>query len=114
VVVLGRTGRNFGAGMSGGVTFVLDVDGRFRQRCNPQMIDVDALTDADDLALVHGLLARHVELTASEYATRLLRTWTDTAHRFVRVIPRDYKRVLQIERRGHLAEPAELVEGVHG
>ena len=114
VIVLGRTGRNFAAGMSGGVAFVLDVDGRFRQRCNTKMVDLDALTDAQEVALVTGLLTRHVELTRSEHAARLLRNWTDTVRRLVRVIPREYKRVRQDEQVGRPAESVELVEGVHG
>jgi glutamate synthase domain-containing protein 3 len=96
VVVLGRTGRNFGAGMSGGVAYVFDVEGVFAKRCNRDMADVDPLDDAD-VAIVRGLLERHVEFTSSELAARLLGDWRATAPRFLKVMPRDYKRVLAAE-----------------
>ena len=68
VVVIGPTGRNFGAGMSGGVAYVLDEDGTFANRCNMQMVDLEALEDDEDLELVHGLLERHREYTGSTIA----------------------------------------------
>jgi glutamate synthase (NADPH) large chain len=114
IVVLGRTGRNFAAGMSGGVAFVLDVDGRFRQRCNTKMVDLDELAEAHEVALVTGLLTRQVELTGSDHAAALLRNWTDTARRFVRVIPREYKRARQQGRVGRPAASMEVMEEVRG
>ena len=112
VVVLGRTGRNFAAGMSGGVAWVLDVDGRFATRCNPGMVDLEALAD-DDVPVVQDLLARHADLTGSPVARRLLEDWQATRARFVKVMPRDYKRVLQAEARARAEarEPefAELI-----
>ena len=112
VVVLGRTGRNFAAGMSGGVAWVLDVDGRFASRCNPGMVDLEALA-ADDVPAVKDLLARHAELTGSPVARRLLDDWEATRARFVKVMPRDYKRVLEAEARARAEarEPefAELI-----
>jgi glutamate synthase (ferredoxin) len=115
VVVLGRTGRNFAAGMSGGVAFVLDVDGQFPGRCNLQMVDLEPLIDTEDVELVTGLLAQHVELTESDHTSRLLRNWAETARLFVRVMPRAYKRVLQGERRaGRQADALKRVERVHG
>ena len=98
VVVIGSTGRNFAAGMSGGVAYVLDADRTFAGRCNPGMVDLEILTDDDD-ALVERLLARHAELTGSSVARRLLGDWDDARRRFVKVMPRDYKRVLQAEAR---------------
>ncbi|MBI3492753.1 MAG: glutamate synthase subunit alpha, partial [Acidobacteria bacterium] len=92
VVVLGRTGRNFAAGMSGGIAFVLNATREFERRCNPAMVDLEPL-DLADLELVQGLIARHVELTQSELGARLLRDWDATALRFTKVMPRDYKRV---------------------
>ncbi len=94
VVVLGRTGRNFAAGMSGGVAYVLDVDGRFAARCNRAMVDLEPLADPQDSELVLMLLTEHVRLTNSAYGARLLLDWDATRERFVRVMPRDYRRAL--------------------
>jgi glutamate synthase domain-containing protein 2/glutamate synthase domain-containing protein 3 len=95
VVVLGRTGRNFAAGMSGGVAYVLDTDGSFSRRCNPEFVDLDPLDRAEDVELVMELLKRHVKQTGSTLAARLLTDWSATATRFVKVMPRDYKRALE-------------------
>jgi len=97
-VVLGLTGRNFGAGMSGGVAFVLDVDGDFASRVNPEMVDLDPL-DGDDREWLHDRVRRHLEETDSAVARGLLDTWGDQVERFVKVMPKDYKRVLDAERR---------------
>ena len=98
VVVIGSTGRNFAAGMSGGIAYVLNDDGSFERRCNPGMVDLEPLAD-DDAELVEHLLTRHVELTGSTVAGGLLAAWDAARRRFVRVMPRDYKRVLQAEAR---------------
>ena len=95
IVVLGRTGRNFAAGMSGGVAYVLDTNGSFDRRCNPEFVDLDPLDRADDVELVMELLKRHVKHTGSTLAARLLTDWSATAKRFVKVMPRDYKRALE-------------------
>jgi glutamate synthase (ferredoxin) len=97
VVVLGHSGRNFAAGMSGGIAYVLDVDGDFKRRCNLGMVDLGPLDAADEVELVRGLIRRHVEVTGSTYARDLLADWIDVQPRFVRVMPRDYKRVLAAE-----------------
>jgi glutamate synthase domain-containing protein 2/glutamate synthase domain-containing protein 1/glutamate synthase domain-containing protein 3 len=94
VVVLGVTGRNFGAGMSGGIAYVLDADGAFERRCNREMVDLDPLVEADDIALVAGLMEQHVTATGSGYAAGLLADWEDTRARFVKVVPKEYRRVL--------------------
>ena len=98
VVVIGRTGRNFGAGMSGGVAYVWDPDGDFGQRANLEMVSFEALDEAEDLDLVRGLLERHVEYTESTVASRLLTGWPAAAREFVKVMPNEYRRVLN-ERR---------------
>jgi glutamate synthase (ferredoxin) len=98
VVVLGPTGRNFAAGMSGGVAYVLDRAGDFAVRCNRGMVDLDPL-DLDDLDLVRGLVEAHAACTASAYAEALLQDWATTAMRFVKVMPKDYKRVMRAEAR---------------
>ncbi len=92
-VVLGPTGRNFGAGMSGGVAYVHDPDGRFPSRVNREMVDLDPL-DQDDEAFLLTIVDRHRAETGSAVAERLLADWRRTVGRFVKVMPRDYKRVL--------------------
>jgi glutamate synthase (ferredoxin) len=113
VVVLGHAGRNFAAGMSGGVAYVLDVDGDFKTRCNLGMVDLEALDQAADIQLVRDLVQRHVEVTGSTYAAGILAAWRDVQPRFVKIMPRDYKRVLLAEAhaRAEGREPtfAELV-----
>jgi glutamate synthase domain-containing protein 3 len=98
VVVLGSTGRNFAAGMSGGVAYVLDPAGTFARRCNRELIDLESIDDADDDALVQDLIGRHVRHTGSALGARLLHDWADTARHFVKVMPRDYKRVLRAQK----------------
>ena len=98
VVVIGRTGRNFGAGMSGGIAYVWDSDSDFDQRCNQEMVSFEALDEPEDLDLVRGLLERHVEYTESTVASRLLQGWPSAAGEFVKVMPNEYRRVLN-ERR---------------
>jgi glutamate synthase (ferredoxin) len=91
VVILGPTGRNFGAGMSGGIAYVLDEEGDFESRVNPETIDLDPL-DAADFERVQRLVRRHFQYTRSERADEILRKWDDYAPKFVKVFPKDYKR----------------------
>ncbi len=93
VVVLGKTGRNFAAGMSGGVAYVLDSDGGFRDRCNVGMVEVEGL-DEKDTDTVHTLVRRHYEYTQSAVAWRVLSGWKQCAPQFVRVMPVEYRSVL--------------------
>ena len=97
VVVLGKTGRNFAAGMSGGMAFVFDFDNTFDGRCNKGMVDLEKL-DAEDLALVKGLIERHQKYTGSTLAKEILGNWKKTSLKFVKVIPVDFKRVLKQQR----------------
>jgi glutamate synthase domain-containing protein 2/glutamate synthase domain-containing protein 3 len=99
VVVLGPTGRNFAAGMSGGIAYVLDEHGYFWQRCNKEMVQLTSLSEADEIELVSNLISRHAEYTGSRRAQEILATWDDWLRLFVKVIPNDYKRVLEAERR---------------
>jgi glutamate synthase domain-containing protein 3 len=94
VAVLGRTGRNFAAGMSGGVAYVLDVDGCFESRCNFELVGFDEL-DAEDERTLHDLVAEHHARTGSQVADALLADWPAALARFVKVMPHDYKRALQ-------------------
>ena len=98
VVVLGPTGRNFAAGMSGGVAYVLDGDGRFASRCNLQMVGLDRVEDAE-LTLVKRMVERHAELTGSALASRVLARWGETSSRLVRIMPHDYRRMLEAQAR---------------
>ena len=104
VVILGDVGRNFGAGMSGGIAYALDPDGRFARRCNTSAADLEKLdhlgtgpglhmgrTDSD---IVRGLLKRHLELTGSPKAEEILREWEKFRPFFVKFFPHEYRRVL--------------------
>jgi glutamate synthase domain-containing protein 3 len=93
VVVIGPTGRNFAAGMSGGVAYVLDDDHTFAKRCNPDLVDLDPVEEADAIEL-RELVREHASRTGSPVARQLLAGWDAVPRRFVKVMPRDYKRVL--------------------
>ena len=94
VVVLGPTGRNFAAGMSGGIAYVLDEVGDFASRVNGQMVSLERLEDAAEIAEVRRLVERHLEHTSSSRARQVLGAWDDLLPKFVKVIPRDYQRML--------------------
>ncbi len=94
VVVIGATGRNFAAGMSGGAAYVLDEDGNFKNRCNLETVSLERL-DETDLKEVEELLKRHAVYTHSERAWKLLALWEETAPKFVKVMPKDYRRMLE-------------------
>jgi glutamate synthase domain-containing protein 2/glutamate synthase domain-containing protein 1/glutamate synthase domain-containing protein 3 len=103
VVVLGRTGRNFAAGMSGGVAYVLDEDGGFERRCNMELVGFDEIS-ADDARELRELVAEHAQRTGSPVAERVLARWSQFLPKFVKVMPHDYKRALR-----ELAEEASRV-----
>jgi glutamate synthase (ferredoxin) len=93
-VIIGPTGRNFGAGMSGGIAYVFDEDGTFASRCNMEMIGLEPLSEHEDVDLVQGLLERHLEYTGSTVAKRILEGWPVMTKKFVKVMPREFRRVL--------------------
>ena len=96
VVVLGATGRNFAAGMSGGVAYILDEAGDFAsKRCNLEMVGLEKVTDPVEAADLQAFIARHAELTGSSRARDVLAAWDSKIKKFVKVMPRDYKRVLE-------------------
>jgi glutamate synthase (NADPH/NADH) large chain len=113
VVVLGRIGRNFAAGMSGGVAYVLDLP---QGRVNPEMVDIDPLDD-DDRAFLRDAVERHFAETESEVAKELLTDWDEAVNRFGKVMPKDFKRVLKAreaaERDGRDVNEA-IMEAAHG
>jgi glutamate synthase domain-containing protein 3 len=92
-VILGPTGRNFAAGMSGGVAYVLDADGTFEARCNMGLVGFDEISEADAIEL-HGLIEEHHLRTRSSVAAGILRDWEAALPRFKKVMPHDYKRAL--------------------
>jgi glutamate synthase domain-containing protein 3 len=99
VVVLGRAGRNFAAGMTGGIAYVLDQTGEFvSESCNRTDVDLEPLADAKVIETLHTLIARHAELTGSPQAKWILKHWDATLPKFVKVFPHEYKRVLGIPR----------------
>jgi glutamate synthase (NADPH) large chain len=108
VVVLGPTGRNFAAGMSGGIAYVLDEAGAFPARCNTELVELE-LPAEDDLAEVRALVEEHRVRTGSPVASRVLREWESLAGAWVKVMPRDYKRALA-ERTAR----AHDIAGLHG
>ena len=95
VVVLGKTGRNFAAGMSGGTAYVLDESGDFATRCNLDMVGLEKLTDPDEREAVWKLVQRHQSYTRSERAAKILGDWKNLVPKFVKVQPKDYKRALE-------------------
>jgi glutamate synthase (NADPH/NADH) large chain len=99
VVVLGPTGRNFAAGMSGGTAFVLGLDAA---KVNPELVDLTPLTDQEQ-EILHELVARHADETDSAVAKRLLKDWQSAVEEFTAVVPRDYKRVMELIRTAEAA-----------
>jgi len=111
MVCLGRTGRNFAAGMSGGFAYVLDDDNRFRRRCNPSMVDLEQMDlEDEDAVWLKQIISTHYEQTTSHRAAEILADWDTQLQRFVRVFPHEYRRVLTEQ-----AAKAELEkETAHG
>jgi glutamate synthase (ferredoxin) len=99
VVVLGPTGRNFAAGMSGGIAYVLDDSDRFPSRCNRDMVGLFALEDPQEISWLRELVGRHAALTGSPHARGVLAEWDEAVRRFVKVYPNDYRRVVEAQRR---------------
>jgi glutamate synthase (ferredoxin) len=95
VVVLGPTGRNFAAGMSGGIAYILDLEGNFHTRCNQAMVDLERLENTEEIAELKAMISRHAEATGSRRALEVLAAWDETVKKFIKVMPKDYKRVLE-------------------
>ena len=117
VVVIGSTGRKFAAGMSGGVAYVLEDKDKFNINCNLSDVGLEELTEQEDVDLVKGLLAKHLEYTKSTVAKKILDDWPDYQKRFIKVMPRDYKRVLEAIKRAKAAGTSvdeAVMEAAHG
>lgn len=95
VVVIGKTGRNFAAGMSGGISYVIDWDGKFVNRCNFEMVALERLEEETDVAEVRTMIEKHVKYTDSELGRSVLEDWDNIVTKFVKVIPKDYKRMME-------------------
>lgn len=102
-MVLGKTGRNFAAGMSGGDAYVLDEDGQFPARCNMGMVELEPVVSSEDQQTLRAMIEAHFRYTKSVNARRVLESWDMMLPKFVKVMPSDYKRVLQ-ERKTALAK----------
>ncbi|MEC8332337.1 MAG: glutamate synthase subunit alpha, partial [Pseudomonadota bacterium] len=94
VVVLGQTGRNFGAGMSGGIAYVWDPEGEFNKLCNLETFELETVSAASDILKLKRLIENHLDYTGSSVARAVLENWEDSLSKFVKVMPTDYKRVL--------------------
>lgn len=111
VVVIGTVGRNFAAGMSGGIAYVYDSDGAFKSHCNLGMVELEQLAHHKDIATVRSLLEKHFKYTASSVADAILKNWDKEVKKFIRIMPIEYKRVLEkIEIEGIKIE-AEVSDG---
>jgi glutamate synthase (ferredoxin) len=95
VVVIGPAGRNFAAGMSGGIAYVLDEAGDFHRRCNQQMVGLEKLSDPAEIEEIRQMIQRHAQYTKSQRALNVLELWQEMVPKFVKVMPKDYKRMLQ-------------------
>ena len=99
VVVLGPTGRNFAAGMSGGIAYVLDEPGDFKRRCNLEMVKLFPLDDPEEIDLVQDMIRRHANYTKSDRAWKILTYWDEMVTKFVKVYPNDFRRVIEKQKR---------------
>ena len=106
VVVLGPVGRNFAAGMSGGEAFVLDENGTFESMCNTGLVGLEQVEADDDKSLLRGLIQEHFDQTGSLNAKRVIENWDAMLPKFVKVMPHDYKRVLEERKRSQEAATA--------
>ncbi|MCX5730585.1 MAG: glutamate synthase subunit alpha, partial [Deltaproteobacteria bacterium] len=99
VVILGQTGRNFAAGMSGGIAWVLDEGGGFEKVLNREMVSAERLSDPVEISELREMVERHVRFTGSARGRLILDAWKEFVPRFVRVVPNDYRRVLEAQAR---------------
>ncbi|MGH9577827.1 MAG: glutamate synthase subunit alpha, partial [Terriglobales bacterium] len=106
VVVLGKTGRNFAAGMSGGIAFVLNEDGKFEQRCNLGMVELEPVSTVEDKKILRDMIEKHMRYTGSRKAKKVLDAWDAMLSKFVKVMPVDYKRVLAERKKAVAKEKA--------
>jgi len=114
-VILGHTGRNFAAGMSGGIAYVLDEDGDFPLHVNKEMVELESFTNLEDQKLVRQLIEKHVKHTGSQRGRYVLDNWNQLIEKFVKVMPMDYKRALEEQKQEAMQAGAGLLQEVsHG
>jgi glutamate synthase (NADPH/NADH) large chain len=109
-VVLGATGKNFAAGMSGGLAYVLDVNGDFDYFCNMEMVELTLIEDNQDSIELHKLIENHYHYTQSPFAKRILENWDEYLKKFIKITPIEYKKVLQEEKMEAIKRKLESVE----
>jgi len=113
-VILGKTGRNFAAGMSGGIAYVFDEDSSFASRLNSNMVDLEPVDDPECVEELRGLIENHYRYTRSSVARRILDRWEETLPKFVKVMPKEYKRYLMERAEKSRQEELLLQEVSHG
>ena len=117
VVVLGQTGRNFAAGMSGGIAYILDLEGNFDLKCNKEMVELEKLIIPDDIEEVKTLISNHITYTKSTLAKNIIENWKDFLPKFIKVMPTDYKRAMmakEIAKEKGIPWEEAVMEGAHG
>jgi glutamate synthase (NADPH/NADH) len=106
IVILGKTGRNFAAGMSGGIAYVLDVDSSFRSRCNLELVDLDPVENEEDIITLKMMIQQHQRCTGSQLAKEVIADFDSLLPKFIKVFPRDYKHVLASKKAGEISKAA--------
>jgi glutamate synthase (NADPH/NADH) large chain/glutamate synthase (ferredoxin) len=114
VVVLGRTGRNFAGGMSGGIAFVFNEDGKFEQRCNLGMVELEPVRELEDKALLKELISRHEGYTGSKKGKTVLERWDEFVPKFVKIVPIEYRKVLEARKVAAQKQTSQKPSPVHG
>jgi glutamate synthase (ferredoxin) len=110
IVVLGSTGRNFAAGMSGGVAYILDEDGNFPSRCNQDMVELEPINE-EDAATIKNLLENHKKYTGSEYAQKILADFENQRGKFVKIMPLEYKKILESKKKADKLDLEQSYDG---
>jgi len=105
VVILGPTGRNFAAGMSGGIAYVWDPQDRFLENCNLGMVALEKVATQEETEELRSIVQEHLDYTGSAVAKRLLESWDESAAQFAKVMPTDYKRVLEEQKQQQAMAP---------
>ena len=110
MLVIGSTGRNFAAGMSGGIAYIYDIDKNFKEKCNLEMVELEGLS-VDDVRDVYNLLRNHYQYTQSKVAGKILDNFAREIKKFIKVMPLEYKRVLEMEELEEELGLAEVSDG---
>jgi glutamate synthase domain-containing protein 3 len=115
MIVLGKTGRNFAAGMSGGIAYIWNPDNKFEKLVNGEMVDLDTLQEEDEVKYLQIMIQSHFDLTKSKRAKHLLDNWSKEVKNFIKVIPRDYKKALEKQKEeSHQTKGKKVGATTHG